>query len=169
MDFAKIVVSVMAMDEQTWQRHASPWSVYTRIPTIVPLLAAIWSHTLLGWWAIIPLGVIVIWAWLNPRLFSPPPTTDNWASKATFGERIWLNRQQVPIPRHHATMAQLLTIVAAVGFASAVGGAWYNEPVTTIAGGCVSFLAKLWFCDRMVWLFEDMKDVEPRYRSWLRT
>ena len=27
--------------------------------------------------------------------------------------------------------------------------------------------AKTWFVDRMVWLFDDMKDTRPEYRSWL--
>jgi hypothetical protein len=31
----------------------------------------------------------------------------------------------------------------------------------------VIMLGKLWFVDRMVWLYEDMKDATPEYRSWL--
>ena len=29
------------------------------------------------------------------------------------------------------------------------------------------YLGKMWFLDRMVWLYEDMKDTTPEYRSWL--
>ncbi|MEM9801370.1 MAG: DUF6653 family protein [Planctomycetota bacterium] len=29
---------IMSMDEVTWQRHASPWSVWTRFLTCVPLI-----------------------------------------------------------------------------------------------------------------------------------
>jgi hypothetical protein len=27
-------------------------------------------------------------------------------------------------------------------------------------------LGKSWFLDRMVWLFDEMKDVNPDYRCW---
>jgi hypothetical protein len=37
----------------------------------------------------------------------------------------------------------------------------------TLLGATVVYLSKLWFIDRMVWLYEDMKNVEPEYRSWL--
>jgi hypothetical protein len=26
----------------------------------------------------------------------------------------------------------------------------------------------MWFCDRMVWLYDDMKDKHPPYAAWLR-
>jgi hypothetical protein len=168
MDLPRLLASAMSMSDETWQRHASPWSVYTRMPTIAFLLASIWSHTTIGWWAIVAFGAVAAWAWLNPRLFPPPRSTDNWASRATFGERIWLDRARIPIPRHHAAMARFLCLVAASGFFVSVVGAWLNEPISTVAGGCVTFLAKLWFCDRMVWLFENMQVVEPSYRAWIR-
>lgn len=28
-------------------------------------------------------------------------------------------------------------------------------------------LAKLWFCDRTVWLYEDMAGADPRLREWV--
>ncbi|MEM1453414.1 MAG: DUF6653 family protein, partial [Planctomycetota bacterium] len=35
----------MDMDERTWMRHASPWSVWTRFFTCVPLISlAVWSR-----------------------------------------------------------------------------------------------------------------------------
>jgi hypothetical protein len=37
----------------------------------------------------------------------------------------------------------------------------------TLFGGTLILLGKLWFVDRMVWLYEDMKDASPVYRSWL--
>jgi hypothetical protein len=30
------------------------------------------------------------------------------------------------------------------------------------------FLCKLWFIDRMVWLFDEMKEQVPDYAKWLR-
>ena len=31
----------------------------------------------------------------------------------------------------------------------------------------IVYMGKLWFIDRMVWLYEDMKDDNSLYRSWL--
>jgi hypothetical protein len=36
-----------------------------------------------------------------------------------------------------------------------------------LVGFLLAFFGKLWFADRMVWLYEDMKDATPEYRSWL--
>lgn len=129
------------------------------------LLAVIWSHTWLGAWMLLPLGLLVVWVWLNPRIFPPPADINNWASKATFGERIWLGRRTVPIPERHARMAQILTVVAALGTIVAVAGAIWNDLVLTGVGACVAWFGKMWFCDRMVWLYEDMKDRHPRHRA----
>ncbi len=94
---------LMSMDETTWERHASPFSVWTRVLTGLPvLLIAVWSIKLIGWWSLITMIIALLWIWLNPRLFSPPRNTNNWASKVTFGERVWLNRSFLPIPKHHA-------------------------------------------------------------------
>lgn len=168
MDIGTAVARTFRMDDAAWARHASPWSVWTRVPTLIPLLAAIWSHTSIGWWSLVAVVTVVIWAAVNPRAFPPPATTDNWASKATFGERVWLNRSRIEIPPHHRRTATVLTTIAALAFAIAVVGAWLNEPLSTCIGGTTAFLSKLWFCDRMVWLYEDMKDKDITYRSWLR-
>ena len=80
---------LMGMSEATWKRHASPWSVWTRTP-ILPLLAlAVWARDWIGWWCLIPVSLLVIWTFLNPRAFPVPKRTDNWASKGTFGERVF--------------------------------------------------------------------------------
>jgi len=40
------------------------------------------------------------------------------------------------------------------------------EPFSTVAGCCVSYLGKLWYVDRMVWLFEDLRD-RPEFAKWV--
>jgi len=160
---------LMSMDDATWERHASPLSVWTRIVVSLPIiLFAVWSIRLIGWWSLATIAIAFFWIWLNPRLFSPPRNTNNWASKVTFGERVWLNRATCPIPHHHAQWALFLSIVAGIGFLLAVIGAFFNRPLPTISGGLISWFGKMWFCDRMVWLYEDMKDKHPEYGSWLR-
>ncbi|MCF2146032.1 hypothetical protein IQ276_006110 [Desmonostoc muscorum LEGE 12446] len=37
----------------------------------------------------------------------------------------------------------------------------------TLLGFTLVTLGKLWFIDRMVWLYSDMKGVNQEYQSWL--
>jgi hypothetical protein len=156
------------MNEATWARHANPWSVWTRVATLPVLLLALSSHVWIGWWSLVAVLGVSLWTWVNPRLFRPPVSTRSWASRATFGERIWLNRQAIPIPGHHARAAALLSIASATGFLISVYGAIAIDATALAGGGVLAWTAKMWFVDRMVWLYEDMKDHSPEYRSWLR-
>ena len=167
--YGQRIAGLFAMSEETWRRHANPWSVWTRVASLPFLLAAVWSHAWLGWPAAAGLIALVIaWLWVNPRLFPPPRTTASWAARTTLGERVWLNRSIVPIPRHHAVMAHVLNAAAGAGFLLALWGAATLSLWPMLAGGIAVYAGKLWFCDRMVWLYEDMKDRYPPYRSWLR-
>lgn len=38
----------------------------------------------------------------------------------------------------------------------------------TVAGVLGTVLPKAWFVDRMVWIYENMKDTNPVYLSWLK-
>ena len=164
-----IFTKLMSMDDATWERHANPKSVWTRVVTGIPVIfMSIWSINSLGWWSLIIISISVFWLWINPRLFSPPDSTNNWASKVTFGERVWLNRSKYPIPAHHIKWANFLSIIAGIGFLIGIIGAFLNMLLPAIAGGLISWFGKMWFCDRMVWLFEDMKDSHAEYKSWLK-
>lgn len=167
MGYGKFTERLMGMQEETWLRHANPWSGWTRV-IIAPLLTlAIWSRVWLGWWCLIPIALLVLWTWINPRAFPPPASTDNWMSKGVMGERVWLNRKDVPIPQRHARMADILSMTAFVGVIPYVWGLVILDPWMTIAGLVVAIGAKLWFIDRMVWLFDDMIEQNEHYRSWL--
>lgn len=85
----------------------------------------------------------------------------------TLGERVWLDRGQIPIPPHHALAARLLATLAGVAFVAAVVGAVLGNATLTLTAGSVSWMAKMWFADRMVWLYSDMIDASPEYRTWL--
>ena len=37
----------------------------------------------------------------------------------------------------------------------------------TVAGVMGVVLPKAWFVDRMVWIYEDMKETDPKYAVWL--
>lgn len=147
----------MAMDDATWARHANPWSVYTRVPLMMLLALAVWSRVWLGWWALLPLGILIGWTFLNPRAFPPPASVDNWASKVTLGERVWLNRRAARIPRHHERWALGLSAASGVALLPMLYGLVMLEPFSAFLGAALASVLKLWFCDRMVWLYEDTR------------
>jgi hypothetical protein len=166
MTLERGIARAFAMDEATWRRHANPWSVWTRVATLPLLVFAAWSRAWLGWWALGPIALVLLWTWLNPRLFHEPASTDNWASKGVLGERIWLNRDRVAVPRHHRLVPRILSSVAAIGGIVVLWGLLELAIWPTLLGMAVVFLGKMWFVDRMVWLYEDMKDATPEYRGW---
>ncbi|HEX5872076.1 MAG TPA: DUF6653 family protein [Longimicrobium sp.] len=167
MAYERAMAQAFGMDEATWARHANPWSVWTRYTALPLLVLAIWSRAWLGWWSMVPLAVATLWTWINPRLFPVPSSTDNWASKAVLGERVWMERGKVAVPPHHRRAPHLLSAVAALGVPFLAWGLYRLEPWPTLFGTLLVFSGKLWFLDRMVWLYQDMKDARPEYRRWL--
>ncbi len=162
------IASLFRMDDATWERHANPLSVWTRVP-VLPLLAlAVWSRVWIGGWCFVPIFALFIWTWVNPRVFPRPASTENWASKAVMGERVWLVRKALPIPTQHARAAQVLSWLSALAMMPLAHGLWVLNPWTTAIGVGAVLFAKLWFLDRMVWLYEDMAREHETYAGWLR-
>ncbi len=148
------------LDEETWRRHANPWSVITRNTALPLLILAFYSRVWVSWWALIPICFTLFWTWLNPRIFSVPRSFDFWSSKAVFGERFWANRDQVPVPPRHRKVPHLLLILSGIGMLPVVWGIIFLDIWPTILGSVMIYAGKLWFLDRMVWLFEDMNREE---------
>lgn len=166
MTLERRIASFFGLDDETWLRHANPWSVWSRVFTMPLFVAAFWSRAWIGWWAL-PLVVLVsVWIFVNPRVFPKPESTDRWDSKSVLGERVWSERDTREIPERHRTVPMILTVVAAAGGVLVVWGVYTLEIWPTALGVAVVYLGKLWFLDRMVWLFEDVKDA-PEYKDWL--
>lgn len=167
MTLERKVAAVFDMDEAGWARHANPWSVWTRNTVLPLLILAIWSRVWLGWWAFIPIAAAVFWLWVNPRIFAKPHSTNNWASKAVLGERVWSNRDKIPVPQHHHRVPNILSAVSASGMIFVIWGLVAFNIWSTLLGTILVCLSKLWFLDRMVWLYEDMKNSALEYQGWL--
>jgi hypothetical protein len=156
------------MDDAAWARHANPWSVWTRVP-ILPLLAlAVWSRVWIGWWALVPIALLLAWTWMNPRAFPAPRTTESWASHAVLGERLWLARRAVPVPPRHRVLPHVLNAIAALGGVLLLYGLVWLVPWAALTGLAVALLAKLWYLDRMTWLVADMAG-DARLATWRGT
>lgn len=155
------------LSNETWRRHANPWSVWTRYAAFPLLVAAAWSYHWISWWALVPVGLVIVWLIVNPRAFPPPASTDNWASKAVLGERIWVGLARGQVPARHVVVPRIASVIAAAASLLMVWGLVRRDATLTLLSMALVMLAKTWFVDRMVWLFEDMKDSNPEYRSWL--
>lgn len=155
MAYDRIAERLMGMDDAAWRKHANPMSGWTRLASLPLLTLALWSRVWLGVYAIGLIGLVLLWIWLNPRLFAEPSNTDNWMSQGVLGERVWLNRRVSPIAPHHARAAHILSGISAAGLVPYIWGLWHLSPWPTLLGLLVTMLAKLWFLDRMVWLLAD--------------
>ena len=167
MSLESAIASVFKMSDEVWERHANPWSVWTRYLTLPLLIISIWSRVWLGWWSLVPVAASIIWVWINPRVFKKPRSTDNWASKAVFGERVWIARDKVPVPGHHRGIIRILNAVSIAGALVCIWGLYRLEVWPTVFGLTLVVAGKTWFLDRMVWLYEEMKDKSPEYTKWL--
>jgi hypothetical protein len=169
MDILKWAEKAMAMDEETWNRHSNPWSVYTRFTTLPLISLAFWSREWLGVYSLALIVLSFLWVWLNPRLFSIPARTNNWASMGTFGERIYLNRGSENIATHHLKTCRVLQSLSAMGLPFFLYGLYTLDLWILILGNFLVMVFKAWFVDRMVWLYMEMKASNPVYQSWFRT
>jgi hypothetical protein len=144
------------MTDEVWAGHANPWSRWSRF-TCLPLIAlAVWSRLWIGYWAWLAVLLALLWTWLNPRIFARPESTDNWASKAVLGERLWLNRSNVAVPAHHFAVITVLKIVTAAGAELCIAGLIMLDAAVTVFGVLFATIGKSWFLDRMVWLYQEM-------------
>ncbi|MFQ6547609.1 DUF6653 family protein [Aestuariibius sp. 2305UL40-4] len=165
MDIFKISERLMSMDDEAWRRHANPISVYTRFTCLPLLVLAIWSRVWLGWWSLIPIALACLWIWFNPRIFGPPDSLDNWASRGVMGERVFLNRHNTHIADHHLRMAKILTAASGVGALILIYGLVVLDVWATICGVIATVGPKVWFVDRMLWILQDHERGEPGPRE----
>lgn len=160
MSIEKQIAQVFNLQGDSWMKHANPWSVWTRFATLPFLVLAVWSRIWIGWYCLIPIAVLVIWLIVNPTLFPKPKSLDHWGSKAVLGEKYWAERKQMPVPPHHQVPVLILTILQTIGGILLIIGLWQLQLSMTIMGTVIVYLAKMWFLDRMVWVYEDMKHKE---------
>jgi len=161
------IKTIFRMSDDVWMRHANPWSVWTRYAALPILLFSVWSRVWIGWWSIIPIFLSVFWIWINPRVFKKASSTKNWSSRAVFGERVWLNRKAVAVPRHFEPVIKILNAISGIGTLMCIWGLIRLSFWMTIFGTAVLVLSKSWFLDRMVWLYDEMEDADPEYGKWL--
>lgn len=154
----------------TWDRHTSPWSVWTRVASGPLLFVIIWARVWVGWWWVALAAGWMAWIVANPFLFPKPKSTDNWAARATFGERLWLKRKPLGLRDTDADVlvwGVALLAISSVGFFGAIAAAWLYELPWLLLGIALMYGGKLWYLDRMVWLYERHARHDARLAAWV--
>ena len=157
MDILRATEKIMSMDEDVWQRHSNPLSVYSRFTTLPLLSVALWSREWIGVYSLALIALSIFWIWVNPRIFNKPESTDNWASMGTFGERIYLNRKNEHIAAHHIRACGVLQFLTALGVPLFLYGVYFLDVFILTMANLWIIVFKAWFVDRMVWVYRDTR------------
>ena len=72
------------LTRKVFERHANPWSAWTRLLSIPLVLVPFWTRSrkhaaLVGTWMV-----------LNPIVFPKPKNDSAWATRAMLGEEMWV-------------------------------------------------------------------------------
>lgn len=161
------IAEAFGMTEEVWMRHTNPWSPWTRLSAMPLLFLSIWSRKWIRWWAVVPTGLTVFWIWINPRVFPKPKSTDNWMSKAMLGERVWLNKKNIPVPEYFERGMRINQAISTSGLLVAVLGLVKDSPRLVVLGNIVFLAVKPYGIGVMADLYDEMKDASPEYKSWL--
>ena len=153
MRVEKGVARAFAMTDEAWRRHANPWSVWTRFAAIPPLVLGVWSRAWIGWWCLVPVGLVAVWLWINPRVFAPVDEPRSWAERGIHGERLWV-KEGLKDPEHRAVM-RLHTAVGLIGLAMLVYGLIALSVWPAVCGPALIVLCQLWRIDRYTRLFDE--------------
>jgi hypothetical protein len=162
------IAEFFGLKGDNWMRHANAASVWSRFTVLSMLALSIWSREWIGWFSLIPITLSVIWMIANPLVFPVPRSTRNWASKGVLGERIWADRNNVDIPEQFAKsrVPMWSNVYSTVGLIFLTYGLVTLNLLPTIAGILIVHGGKLWYIDRMVLLFDDMKTRNKEYAAW---
>ncbi|MEP3349107.1 MAG: DUF6653 family protein [Marinomonas sp.] len=158
MNLNKLLLNIFSLNDENWLKHANPCSVWSRFATLPFVVLAVWSRVWIGWYCLIPVALLMIWIVINPTLFKKPKTFERWSSRAVLGERIYMKRKETPIPSKHKLPIFILNILQTISGLILVYGLWDLNVYLTLHGITSIYLSKMWFLDRMVWLYEDVME-----------
>jgi hypothetical protein len=62
---------------------------------------------------------------------------------------------------------RIIQIIILIGSMQVVYGLFALHLWLLILGNVILILGKMWFLDRMVWLYQDLREEKEEYQSWL--
>lgn len=148
-------------------KPANARATYAKILAPALLSLAIWSHLWVGMAAASALTILSLAGLIflqRQRTFEPQKPS--WAAAVGYGERIWLNRLHTPIPDKLSARITTLYLVYWLGAVIAYAGGITTSIVLTGTGLTVAYSAQLVCFQKLVLLFEQMKEKSPLYQFW---
>jgi hypothetical protein len=115
-----------------FQRHAHPFSAWSRLLSAPLLLAPLWTRR---WWLYVPIGA---WFAVNPVLTPPAHDTSSFATRAILGEESWTRD-----PTSEPTVL-VLAGAATASLVGAMGSAYQHRVAGAVAGIGVFMALTLW-------------------------
>jgi hypothetical protein len=125
---------------------------------------AIWSRDWIGPWSLLAIALVVAWLLINPRVFPPIRTPDNWMSQGVLGERVVT--EKIPYPEHHRPVLRVLLALSLISTAVFALGLAMLDWCLTLLGGAAAIILKFWFVDRCVWIYQDVCQEDERVQAW---
>lgn len=133
-------------EEVLWSRHANPKSGWTRVPTGAVLVYAVYQRD----WRLLLAGLL--WAAINPFLFSPPETDDAWMTRGVLAERWWVREEERGTMG--VTYPNICNTISAMAFLYAFVAAWRRRPTGAAVATVVASGLKLWWISVLVRRFD---------------
>ena len=123
-----LVASADCLYARMFQRHAHPFSAWSRLLSTPLLLVPLWTRR---WWLYLPIGA---WFAVNPVMTPPAHDTSSFATRAILGEESWTKD-----PRSEPM------VLALSGMASAsLVGAYHHRKSSAVAATGVFMALTLW-------------------------
>jgi len=126
-----------------WQKHANPWSGWTRIAIYPFLFLSIWYHNWYG------LALLILWTIINPLVFPKPKKIRYWVSKVVLGEQLYMKKGYF-----QKNFILVLTLLGTISFFYALYATYINSFWPALYTATLAFVFKLWISDRMVFYYE---------------
>jgi hypothetical protein len=106
-------------------------------------------------------GAVVIWLWLNPRVFPAVTEPRSWAAKGIYGEKLWL-LESCSVPLEYRVVLRWLIVPGLCGIVLLAYGLVALRVWPTAFGATLIVLAQLWRIDRLGLLYERGKDGQSK-------
>ena len=144
-------------------RHANPWSVWTRFTCVSLMALAVWSRTWIGWYCVIPIAAAFCCgpcstrgcSTCRPQRGAGRPGVSSANGSSPIGPRSRSRCQFV------SAVPNVANAFSAIGLAIAVYGLVVLAVWPVVTGIVLVHTSKLWYIDRMVLLFDDVKHRDP--------
>jgi len=132
---------------RVFQRHAHPFSAWSRLLSTPLLLVPLWTRR---WWLYVPVGA---WFAVNPVMTPPAHDTSSFATRAILGEESW-TRDPISEP-----MVLALSGLASASLVGAMVAAYQHRKTRAVAGTGVFMALTLW--EWTLWASRFTREASP--------